>query len=180
MVCLEDHSKILKPTSFTAVSILKSDYVSEPVQKRQLLVTKMELRHKMTEIKQRFYAHWNRLEVLKTTLKPSREEKKAIAALLAHDKSYADILQQSDHLIKSADPSSTYCNFLLSLKEAVKQKIDYQKVLDELAKEDKVPVHQLMQELFVTHFEAPSTTTHALDAQGNDFLTIAKMHIPLT
>lgn len=147
---------------FSKISIFSGgSQLKTAAHEKQLFTTRSALRHTLIQCKTDFYKD---LKIFLAEKNRCTADKKRTAAQLIAASSTPQELKEK--------LSSTYSlgNFGHFLKNLLYYKTVYQEALNDLCKDQESPVDQLLQEIFVTHFEAPSEATELLDADPDTFL----------
>ncbi|HXF29735.1 MAG TPA: hypothetical protein VN457_07780, partial [Chlamydiales bacterium] len=108
------------------------------------------------------------------TLEPlSTEQKKRLQTLIDTSATLQDLVAAIDkEELQGKD--SKQLQALSAMKDVLKQKITYLRELDRLCKAQNPPVDQLLQEIFVTSFDAPSLLGDLIDADATKTLFMIK------
>ena len=163
----EDGSTSRK-TTFSSLEVFPNvSQLAEPIRKKQLLCAGLEMRKELNTLRQDFYRSWKKLHELKPSLL-SASEKKMISKLLAP----SDLSQIPEELLALPLMSvmTHECQEVLDcLRVLILNKLAYSAALNTLCSQQNPTVDLLQQPLFVTHMEASSESTEALDAAQDHF-----------
>jgi len=170
MITAKEDGSFAMQRPFDKIEILNEPtFLQEPIRQKELLLLKEELREKMNTLKVAFYHDWQTLEAARKKVTSSQKE--AVAHVIVQSDSPEDALKKLDTWSQRKTAEKPFLEYITAMRDVLKAKIAYQKEIDKLCAMQNPPVDQLLQELFVTHFEATSEMTDMLDAEMASFMT---------
>lgn len=153
VVSASEKGENIKFRSFTDMQIINEiTQLKQPLSQKQLFIMRKQVRENFLSLKNNFY---KKAEAL---LAISVEKKEKIRELIRAPSSLSALQK-----VSAQNPEFS------PLTEFIQAKRDYQKALNHLCIQQNPPVDQLLQEIFMTHFEVVSPLTELLDASPRAF-----------
>lgn len=135
------------------------------VAEKQLLVTRGAVRDRLKKEKDNIYLLANYIKIVKTNIPREIKEKIAKCPSNTNDLNKLLLSLYDQYRGKGMEEIGV----IVALAELIKNKAEYQKALDDLCQNQEPPIDLLLEEIFVTHFEARSDLIELLDADPETF-----------